>query len=421
MYAKDVMRMRRTMALSTALCLLLLSPPASADIAPAPTPLPGYTLRASPEEIRVFATRSMKANIVGYITPGDSQEVRVLSVSDDWCYIEFTSAYGVSYGYVPLSSFDVAPKPTPTPVPGPSYEAGTPAWIQNRGDGYRLNLREEPSSSSKSIGKYYTGTPVTLTGQVKDGFAQVLLAGTALGWMDIRFLTTDAVSFVPETPIVTVKNDGASLRSGPSTSYNRLNWYPKGTAVTVLGVRTDGWYHVQVDEQVGYMADSVLSGTFPFEYGMDSDNPSVTDSITDQTSVFYINTRTAGGQLHLRKSASSTSKSLGLFYTGTPLTIISYTRTGWVYVRIGQTEGYMDVDYLTSTKPTQYGESRIIRNTRATGLNLRSLPSTGGELLDFAPNYSSVIVLGELSDGWCYVEYDGALGYMLGTSLEKAK
>lgn len=413
--------MRKFFALTTALCLLMSSSPASAETSPTATPLPVYTLRASHDEVRVFATRSMKANIVGYIIPGSTQEVHVLSVSGDWCYIGFTSVYGMSYGYVPLSSFEVTAKPTPTPVPAPSYEAGTPAWIQNRDSGYRLNLREEPSVTAKSIGKYYTGTPVTLTGQIKYGFAQVLLAGTTLGWLDIRFLTTDGISFVPETPVLTVQNNGATLRSGPSTSYSRLNWYPKGTAVTILGVRSDGWYHVQVDEQVGYMAESVLSGTFPFGYGMDSDHPSVTSSTTDQTSVFYINTRTAGGQLHLRKSASSTSKSLGLFYTGTPLTIVNYTRTGWAYVRIGQIEGYMDADYLTTTKPTQYGMNRTIQNTRATGLNLRSLPSTGGELLKFAPNYSNITVLGELSDGWCYVEYDGTLGYMLGTSLEKMK
>lgn len=413
--------MRRFFALTSALCLIMLSTPASAEAFPTATPLTGYTLRASPEEIRVFATKSMKANLVGYIFPGDTQEVNVLSISGDWCYVSFPSVYGISYGYVPLSCFEMVAKPTPTPVPAPSYEAGTPAWIQNREGGYRLNLREEPSATAKSIGKYYTGTPVTLTGQVKDGFAQVLLAGTTLGWLDIRFLTTDGVGFVPDTPVVTVHNNGATLRSGPSTSYSRLNWYPRGTLVTVLGVRSDGWYHVQVAEEVGYMSESVLSGTFPFGYGMDSDNPSVIDSKTDQTSVFYINTRSTGGQLHLRKSASTTSKSLGLFYTGTPLTIINYTRTGWAYVRIGQTEGYMDVDYLTATKPTQYGASHVIRNTRATGLNLRSLPSTGGELLKFAPNYSNVIVLGELSDGWCYVEYDGTLGYMLGTSLETDK
>lgn len=415
--------MLKFFSLLLALCLLLSGLPALAEALPTATPLPGYTLRPSADEVRVFATKSMKANIVGYIIPGGRQEVHVLSVSGDWCYVGFSSIHGMSYGYVPLSCFDVAAKPTPTPLPQPehSYPAGTSAWVKNREGGYRLNLREEASGTSKSLGKYYTGTPLTLTGNARDGFVQVLLAGSALGWLDARYITTDARDFVPELPMVTIKNrgSGASLRSGPGTSYSRLGWYAHGTSVTVLGVRADGWYHVSVNDQVGYLSEGLLSGTFPYGYGMDSDHPTHTSSLSNGTMQLFINTRSSGGQLNLRKSAAATGKSLGLFYTGTPLTIISYTRSGWVYVRIGQTEGYMDSDYLTSIKPTRYGVERIIRNTRATGLNLRSIPSTGGELLAFAPNYSYVTVLGELADGWCYVEYDGQLGYMLGTSLEE--
>ena len=410
--------MRRVLLLLLALCLF---PPALAETVPTPTPLPGYTLRASADEVRVYATKSVKANIVGYIIPGGSQEVQVLSVSGDWCYVGFSSVYGMSYGYVPLSCFEVAAAPTPTPQPEVTYAAGTAAWVQNLESGYRLNLREEPSATAKSLGKYYTGTPLTLTGHMQDGFAQVLLAGTTLGWLDARFLTTDAAAFVPELPMVTVKasGSGASLRSGPGSSYSRLGWFAHGTAVTVLGVRSDGWYHVMVGELVGFMSEALLSGTFPYGYGMDSDNPTLSGGLTSGVMQLYINTRSSGGQLNLRKSASSTAKSLGLFYTGTPVTVLSYTRNGWMYVRIGQTEGYMDADYLASAKPARYGVERIIRNSRSTGLNLRSIPSTGGERLAFAPNYSYVTLLGELSDGWCYVEYDGMLGYMLGTSLEE--
>ena len=224
---------------------------------------------------------------------------------------------------------------------------------------------------------------------------------------------------MPELPQVTVASStGTVLRSGPGTNYAQLSRYGYGTLVTVLGVREDGWYHVQVEEQVGYMAETVLSGSFPYGYGMDSDNPAA-DSQAD--SLLYINTRSSGGTLHLRKSATSSSKSLGQFYTGTPLTVLSYTRTGWAYVRIGQTEGYMAADYLTPTQPTQFGDKRVVRNKRASGLNLRSTPSTGGELLTFVPNNSQVIVLGELSDGWCFVQYGDIEGYMLGSSLESTR
>lgn len=407
------MLLRRLLSLLTLLCLICLPPPALADALPTTSPLPGYSLRASPDEIIVYAIRSLKGNIVGYLVPGTEQELTVYSADSEWCYVGFRSAYGRAYGYVPLAFFDVAVTPTPTPHPENTVPAGTAGWVMNLDAGYRLNLREDATSSSASLGKYYTGVPVILTGQVENGFAQVLLAGSTLGWMELGFLTTDATALVPEMPQVTVKHSGATMRSGPDASTRRTGWFPQGTPVTILGVRADGWYHVQVEDQVGYMSDTLLSGTFPFEYGMDSDNPIVADSGTDHTSVFYINTRTSGGQLNLRKSASSSSKSIGLFYTGTPVTILSYTRTGWAYVRIGQTEGYMDADYLTATRPTQYGAPRILRNTRATGLNLRSAPSTGGELLTFVPNHSNVTLLGVLSDGWCYVDLDGALGYML--------
>lgn len=384
---------------------------------PTATPLPGYTLRPSDEERLVFTAMSLKANLAGTLRPGADQQADVLQVSGDWCYIRFSTGDGIRFGYVPCSYFD---RVTATSTPAPTadalaYEPGTSAWIVNWAEGYRLSLRREATYSAAVLGKYFTGTPLTLTGVVQDGYAQALLAGTTLCWADVCFITTDATAFVPEMPMVTIKNpgSGANLRTEPSTDAGRLGWYADGTAVTVLGVRADGWYHVLVDEQAGYIAEELLSGRFPYDYGMDSDSPSLSES----SAAFYINMRSATGRLNLRKSASTSAKSLGLFYTGTPLTVLSYTRTGWAYVRIGQMEGYVDADYLTATRPTRYGESRSVRNSRATGLNLRSLPSTGGELLDFAANGASVILLGETSDGWCFVDYQGTLGYMLGTGL----
>ncbi len=412
--------MKKRIALITALCLTLVSIPALSE-AP-PTAIPGYTLRESSDELIVYAIRSLKANIVGYLTPNDANDVHVLSVEGEWCYISFPSTYGTGYGYVPLSYFDLAATPTNAPSTDtqPAIQGGTPAWVINTAEGYRLNLRAEPVATSKSLGKYFTGTPVILTGNVTNGYAQVLLAGSTFGWLDERFITLDALGFVPETPMVTISNpgSGAALRSGPGSNYDRIGWYPHGETVTVLGIRSDGWYHVQAGDIYGFISSTLLSGQFSFDHGMDSDNPALADTTAQQTQTMYINTRTSGGQLHLRKSATVSAKSLGLFCTGTPVNVLSYTRDGWAYVQIGHTEGYMDADYLTSTQPTHYGVKRSVRNSRANGLNLRALPSTGGELLTFAPNYEAITVLGELSDGWCYVDYNGTIGYMLGTYLK---
>ena len=165
--------MKKQIALITALCLALVSLPAQGE-AP-PTPIPGYTLRESSGELIVFAIRSLKANIVGYLTPNDANDVHVLSVDGEWCYISFPSTYGTGYGYVPLSYFELAATPTNAPYTDtqPAIQAGTPAWVINAAEGYRLNLRAEPAATSKSLGKYFTGTPVILTGNVTSGYAQV--------------------------------------------------------------------------------------------------------------------------------------------------------------------------------------------------------------------------------------------------------
>ena len=412
--------MKKILALMMAF-MLTAALPAVADVSPeaTATPLPGYTLRQTDELLTVFATRSVKANIAGRIA-WDTPDVYVLEVQGEWCCVTFPASYGTGYGYLPLSCFDVAPKATPTPAPYPEFAVGAEGWVLNSGEGYRLNLRDEPSPTARSLGMYYTGTPVTLTGKVTDGYAQVLLAGTTIGWLDVRFLTLDGQGFVPELPTVTIKNrgSGANLRSGPASAYSRLGWYGHGTEVIILGVRADGWYHVMVDEKVGYIAESMLSGSFRFDYGTDSDDPRLTDNMADGSAVCYLNTRTAGGQLHLRKEASTGAKSLGLFYTGTPATVISYTRTGWAYVRIGHLEGYMDADYLSNVRPQHYGQTRTVRNGYGTGMNLRNMPSTDGQIIGFLDNYARVTVLGDLTNDWCYVDIGGTLGYVLGTRLQ---
>ena len=106
--------MRKLPALLTALSLTIFPMTGTAE---APSTPPEYTLRESAEEIIVFAARNMKANIVGYLRPGDQQDIQVLTVTDGWAHISFLTAAGTSYGFVPLSYFDFAPAATPTPLP----------------------------------------------------------------------------------------------------------------------------------------------------------------------------------------------------------------------------------------------------------------------------------------------------------------
>lgn len=399
---------------------LLLCIPALGEvihITPVPSAPPSLTLLPSAEEVKVYAIPSAKANIVGYIIVGGQQKVTVLAVQGDWVHVSFTSVYGLSEGWVPRSCFEAATTPAPSPTPVPSVPQGGTAFVVNLQSGYRLNLRTSPSAESTSLGKYYTGTPVTLTGESRNGFMRVTI-GSVSGWMDARYLTCDPYSFLSELPQVYVNNpgSGANLRYGPGTGSQRVCWYPHGTSVTVFGVRADGWYHVAVSGSTGYMSSSLLSQTFPWQYGTESDHPAVSGGINASGATFYL--AYAPGT-HLRQSAYAGSRSLGVFYSGCPVTVISYTRTGWAYVRICEMEGYVDAGCLSAIQPNRTGQTRTIVNPYGTGLNLRTLPTTASTVLTLCRNYTSVTVLGDLPDDWSYVLVNGQYGYMSSVRLER--
>ena len=60
----------------------------------------------------------------------------------------------------------------------------------------------------------------------------------------------------------------------------------------------------------------------------------------------YVNGMTAD-RVHLRSMPDRESASLGLFYTGTPVEILSSSKNSqWAEIQIGNVKGYMMLDYL---------------------------------------------------------------------------
>lgn len=425
------------------LVLMMISPAATAGslhwITPEPAPSFDVTLIPSEEEVRVYEQPDMSARIVGYISTGGAQQVYVLGQQGEWYYTGFSTTYGMSYGWIHMSCFQSARTESPAPTVTPQPTATTwydQTYVVNASNGYRLNLRSAPAAGASSLGKYYTGTPVQFTGKTSGSYAEVEI-GSLSGWMDIRFLYTTEQLWQPhiplqeqlaamqdpiaETPVVAVDNagSGATLRSAPSSASSRIGWYENGTEVLILGVGSSDWYHVVVGDQLGFMAASVLSANYPFQYGTDSDNPALNSSIGSSIGLMYIAGLKSGGQLALQAQASYSGKVLGRFYAGTPVSVVSYTRTGWAYVCIGELEGYMDMSFLSTAIPHQAGIRCEIRNAHGTGMNLRALPTTAGELIGFYPNYTVVTVLGDVADGWCYVQVGENSGYMLGSRLKE--
>ena len=125
-------------------------------------------------------------------------------------------------------------------------------------------------------------------------------------------------------------------------------------------------------------------------------------------------------RLHLRREPSTTAQSLGKYYNGVQATILSDEINGWMRVRIGNLEGYMQTKYLSFGQPTESAIPTVtIQNAHGTGLHLRAAQSTSSKSLGLYPNSTPVSVWG-LTDTWCHVmTMDGQMGFMLLSGFEQ--
>ena len=110
---------------------------------------------------------------------------------------------------------------------------------------------------------------------------------------------------------------------------------------------------------------------------------------------YYIDGQDAD-RVHLRKGPSTAAESLGLYYTGTDVTVLAWYDE-WAQVVIGEVSGYMMSRFLTGTQTNCLGPWRM------------------------AEDGNCVHVLGETSDGWSYVECEGIQGYVRTAVLSPVK
>lgn len=119
-------------------------------------------------------------------------------------------------------------------------------------------------------------------------------------------------------------------------------------------------------------------------------------------------------KVHMREEPSSDSDSMGLFYTGTEVSLKSDPDARWVYVRIGVEHGYVRSTYLRRGEgreelPKRFKDGVIDATNYA---RFRRGPSTEYQQLGTIPDGAAVTVMGETDNHWYYIEYKGEDGYV---------
>ena len=131
-------------------------------------------------------------------------------------------------------------------------------WATVRGQSDRVHLRAGCSKDEPSMGLYFNGCPVWVTGEAWNGYSAVVI-GMENGYMMTTYLSYDYVT--PRTPIGTVKTKSGSrvnLRSEPNMDAPVVRTLSSGTEVTVYGETKSGWYYVNTGWDEGYIKSSLV-------------------------------------------------------------------------------------------------------------------------------------------------------------------
>lgn len=136
----------------------------------------------------------------------------------------------------------------------------------------------------------------------------------------------------------------------------------------------------------------------------------------------FVNASTSD-RVHLRSAPRSDAPSLGLYFTGTPVINLWGGNDQWMEVMIGSEKGYMYkkmlVDATEEHNPSVRWKQAVVH---ASGwVNLRSAPSLNAPIVSKVPDESTVAVLGETKDRWCYVKVGNAYGYIMSRYLKVSK
>ena len=138
------------------------------------------------------------------------------------------------------------------------------AVIDNGSDpASRLNMRSAPSRDAGTVGKFVSGTQVSILEDAGDGWSKVSIGGARhafTGYMMTQYLRANSAVDARETRSVVSPygTPAVVLRDKPSNSYGAVMMLAVGENVTVIGVSGDFCYVLAADGSAGCLLSSEL-------------------------------------------------------------------------------------------------------------------------------------------------------------------
>ncbi len=292
------------------------------------------------------------------------------------------------------------------------------AVVNNRSTTTRLNLRETPSTKGTSLGLYYTGVVVTVLQKTNATWWWVEI-GHRKGYMQASYLelcgyqsgydqaVLDRVGSTMPLAVVNNPPSGGrlNLRGRPSEDWASIGKYSDGTSVEIWAISGD-WAYVRVldDHAIGYMMTKYLR----------SDSLIASGGAPAQGVFAVVSNALVTDRLNLRASASTKADSLGKYYNGTTVEVLSESN-GWCKVKCEGKTGYMQSLYLRKDSDVREAVLPDVARINGDGGRVQPLCSAPYFSAPAVPvkgrqNTETVTVLSKAGT-WYYIEMRGARGY----------
>ena len=215
------------------------------------------------------------------------------------------------------------------------------------------------------------------------------------------FALTLAVSASAASAGGATTTTAVNFRTGAGTNYGIISTLPAGTHVVVSSQSSGGWATVVYNGTVGYISSDYL------KRANDMDASFGTGTID-------------GSYVRMRSGASTTSSILGVYNTGTEMTITGESGN-WYKVSYSGKDGYVCKDYMTTTKPDNGGGSASQTGyIKGNDVRLRSGAGTNYSILGTYNNGTPLTITGT-SGNWTAVTINGVKGYVNSTYVTTTK
>lgn len=194
---------------------------------------------------------STNALIVGFVQKGQTVEI-LNKESSGWYKIKYGNGYGyVSELYINISSNSNSNTSQATTV--------THTGVVNANS---LNVRREGKVSSSKIGALSRGTKVNIVDKLSNGWYKIKF-NNGYGYISGDYISNVASSNSSnETQVIntgTTNTDTLNVRSGPSTTYEKIGYLSRGTTVEVVNIESNGWYKIKYKDGYGYVSSSYIN------------------------------------------------------------------------------------------------------------------------------------------------------------------